>query len=737
MNAMKRITLALEAAVLTAFLQITLIGASPNIPRLDWQPRSDWLNVKTGVTPRALGNGRADDTSALQAALDRGAVGRTIYIPPGTYRIAKTLAWHGPGEGSAIIGAGRDTRLVWDGPKGGRMFWSDGVAYSRYVGLTWDGQGRAAVGFDHAAKRRFETEIQHRDEAFLNFTKYGIRVGHDQKLASAEILYHNCLFQNCGTAIGLLNFNDYDNTIDHCEFRDCGTGVVVAKGNFYARNCHFENSREVDFRVNAEHGCSIRRCTSLGSKGFISEMNGITPLTIQDCHVANWAGPQGAVRLNSPTLLFDCSFTDGAPGEPPVELLGGVRELLCSDNHPDSVARLVGPAFTNRVFVIPDGRFSGAVTSAAERFLQQTQDVSGKVFDAVRDFGAKGNGKADDTTAIQSAIDAARAWGRGATAYLPTGRYVVSRTLVVTGSDYTLSGSGFRCGLLWRGKAHVPMIQVSAVTNVTLANLAVGHANFGPMKHGDDILVTSPGRSPVRLAFDGIYAYGMYQHAPDRHGIHFLRLPADSVVDAEYVQGNLRITDCSKATLLFRTSYEGTATVEGREQGGGGLTGFLTRLTTRSRPALRVLGDQSLVMSDFYVEQSEQVVTFAGGPGESAGAVTIQMPKVHAVTEQPILDTRDYAGRIYLGQSQFYVGPLQTSFQSSGARPLRLILAGDFWYRIHPAFALARATKLTLLGNNAKPDSGVTPAAVAGISSALDDLRRLGAADLVIPEGSP
>jgi len=34
----------------------------------------------------------------------------------------------------------RDTRLVWDGPEGGRMFWSDGVAYCRYIGLAWDGR---------------------------------------------------------------------------------------------------------------------------------------------------------------------------------------------------------------------------------------------------------------------------------------------------------------------------------------------------------------------------------------------------------------------------------------------------------------------------------------------------------------------------------------------------------------------------------------------------------------------
>ena len=162
--------------------------------------------------------------------------------------------------------------------------------------------------------------MQHVDEAFRNFTGYGIRVGNQQKLASAEILYRNCLFENCGTALGFLTFNDYDNTIDGCEFRNCGTGVLAHKSNFYARNCHFENSRVADFIVGPEHGCSIRRCTSVGAKCFVRDDNEVAPLTIQDCQVAHWTDPAGAVFLSSPTLMFDCSFSQPPSDQPPVKL---------------------------------------------------------------------------------------------------------------------------------------------------------------------------------------------------------------------------------------------------------------------------------------------------------------------------------------------------------------------------------------------------------------------------------
>ncbi len=232
-------------------------------PALPWQERSDWINVKTDVAPPAVGDGVADDTAAIQAALDLGRQSRPSTCrraPTGSPRRSSSRDRRSAAWWSAMAAG---TRLVWDGPQGGRMFWSNGVAYSRYVGLSWDGRGKAAVGFDHAAQQRFETEVRHEHEAFRNFTEHGIRVGHQQKVASAEILYRNCLFENCGTALAFLTFNDYDNTIDGCEFRDCGTGVLDNKGNFYARNCHFEGSRRADFVVGSEHGSSIRRSTSI------------------------------------------------------------------------------------------------------------------------------------------------------------------------------------------------------------------------------------------------------------------------------------------------------------------------------------------------------------------------------------------------------------------------------------------------------------------------------------------
>jgi hypothetical protein len=403
--------------------------------------------------------------------------------------------------------------------------------------------------------------------------------------------------------------------------------------------------------------------------------------------------------------------------------------LLVSSNRPEPIDRLVRTPQAERVYEIPPGRLGGVVASAEQRFLQDTATVPDRVFDAVQDFDAKGDGRTDATAAVQAAIDAARQASRGAIAYLPTGRYLVSQTLSVTGRDYTIGGSGFRCGFVWRGEHGRPMIEVSGVRNVTLANMTVGGHDFGTMNHGVDIHVRSPQDTPCRLVLDEVYGYGMYQKAPDTHGIHFDSLPPGSVIDAVHVQGNLRIKDSGRATLLVRTSYEGTVTIEGTAASQDGLIGFQTRLATQSKPTLRVRDNRSVVISDFYNEQSDQHLVFEGTPDQPEGAVTIQGAKMHMFTQEPVFDIRNYAGRIYYGQSQFYVEPKEPRFVSAGTRAVRLILAGHFWYNTRPRFELGPAVKLTLLGNREVPDAGIDDEALGAVTAALDDLRRLGELD--------
>jgi hypothetical protein len=270
-----------------------------------------------------------------------------------------------------------------------------------------------------------------------------------------------------------------------------------------------------------------------------------------------------------------------------------------------------------------------------------------------------------------------------------------------------------------------------------LANFCAGGGNFGTMTNGDDIWVTSASNQPCQLTVDGVYVYGKYALNPDVHGIHFDSVPPGSVIVVPVVQGNIRINNCAQASLLFRTSYEGTVTLRGAGSTNS-MPGFLFRLATLTAPALQVFDNQSVVMSDFYVEQSDQIATLSGANGQSAGAVTIQAPKAElSTTNMPLFDIHGYFGRICYGQVQFYGTPTNTVFHSTNTSSLQFILAGNYWYNNTPVFNLDPNATLTLLGNKGAVDSSVTPQAMTALSNALDDLRRLGQLDNSLSQISP
>lgn len=111
-------------------------------------------------------------------------------------------------------------------------------------------------------------------------------------------------------------------------------------------------------------------------------------------------------------------------------------------------------------------------------------------------------------------------------------------------------------------------------------------------------------------------------------------------------------------------------------------------------------------MSDFYNEQSDQHLVFEGAPVRLDGAVTIQGPKMHMFTQEPVIDIHDYAGRIYYGQSQFYTEPKEPRFVSQGSRPVSLILAGHFWYGTRPRFELGPGGEADPHGQQGGPGCG-------------------------------
>lgn len=662
----------------------------PFIAELRWEKRSDWMDVRDFG---AKGDGRTDDTEAIQKALDAMEYGSTLFFPPGAYVITRTLILHSSGQriiGGALIGCGKSTRIVWDGPADPgipMLLIKSGMCHiGRYIGIVWDGRGKAGVGIEHRSDN-FETEVLHFNEAFLNFTNSGIKIGAGVQ-QSAEMRIENCLFENCETGIAYLNFNDYDITINGCEFRECGVGIRDNHGNGYIRNCRFLNSKIADLQLHSEHGSSIRRCISHGSHTFLIYTSIVAPLVIQQCHISGWKNPDGAIVLgnNAPILIMDTTFSEPPNTNPPIDAKG--KTIILSGNRfRENRDKIVG-GDTSSVIEIPPGKEKVKEIPLDISFLKENIAIPRKVFDARVHFGAKGDGRTDDTEAIQRTIDTARRYGRNCIAYIPKGTYLVSKTIEITGSNYHVSGCGTGTNILWKGEEGGTVFHIKSPENIVVENLRIGwDIPKSQLREGIDILQTStPGKKSFIL-YEGICVYGMYQNDPGRGGLHLVNLSKDDRVVINHLCGNLTLRNCGNARILVNQSYNGNLIVEGKEKERKGFIGFLNRFTPDKPFTLYVKDNQSLVIGDYYVEQCEGVAYIEGEPDAPAGKIVIQGAKFHWwEREPPIVPIliKNYKGLIMMAPEQFYSIPATPLISFSGRNDCDLIFLGAMWYPSTP-----------------------------------------------------
>ncbi|HEY3396068.1 MAG TPA: glycosyl hydrolase family 28-related protein [Armatimonadota bacterium] len=712
----------------------------PQIPTLNWQPRSDWINVKT-IPNGAKGDGVTDDTAAIQRALNQLVDGlpgfKTVYFPAGTYLITQTLTLTRL-HGILLIGTGRTTTLKWGGEVGGIMLTSNGSTYSRYVGLTWDGDNTAAVGFDHHSKIYYETRIRHQHENYKNFTESGIRVGKDPTdIASAEMYYDNCLFQNCAAGISFLYYNDYDNDIAGCEFYDCGIGINCAIGNVYVRDCHFERSTESDIWL-CPHSQSIRRCTSIGSAQFImTAPSGASTceMTVQDCRIDRWTNLTGAITnvFRGPVTVMDTVFTNPPNTHPPITMINGtysqqiamvsnVRALGCSG--------LVDTGLSGSYQGLAPGTALATIKSPTRRFLKSTVPLPGVIYDAKIDFGAVGDNVTDDTNAIEACITAARLHGQGALAYIPAGYYKLTRTINITGVNYYIGGAGFYTQLYWSGLPGGVMFTVTDPHRITLEHFAME----GPDSVAK-IVQTCSGATPTRIKYDGVYTWvrGLIGRPNDR-GLELVNLPANATVLMDHWDGSVNSINSSQAIIFSNVSYEGIVRVSGTSPHTG-FFGFNTRVTAVDDDTLVVNDNQDVVMGNWYMEQApNSYCRLQGSPALPPGRVTIKPVRAHAwgTGDNILIKINDYNGRVAFLGGQFDADATH-NIVCTGTAPLDLTFAGNMWWLTPPVITAGSNVRLTLFQNictdtpldtlpNVVPPGGRNGVAVA----AMDDLRVLG-----------
>lgn len=767
-------------------------STAPLLPVLNWQQRSDWVNVKTGVLPGAFGDGIHDDTAAIQAALNRlderfvSGV-KTVYFPPGTYRITKTLSLTRR-QGVALIGHGRTTRIVWDGPLNQTMFLSNGVTWCRYVGLAWDGANKAAVGVDHASKTYYETRIHYENDAFLNFRSVGIRVGNNQVVPTSDIMFRNCLFQNCNNGIAFLQWNDFDNDVEGCDFRDCGIAVNCNLGNVYIRDSHFERSRLEDISL-CPHCHSIRRCTSVGSRQFISVAAPAAfanQVTVQDCHVDGWTGNRGAMEfgMRGPTTIFDCSFTHGPDTLAPVRLINGdswAQQVIVSNNAAPGATAVVDPGLNSNIAQIPAGTRGPSLSDPAQSLFISSVPVPTAVLDVKTQFGAKGDSVTDDTAAITAAVRAAARQGGNALVYLPPGEYNVSSPILLTGGGYSVEGSGIMTVVKWSGSPSAgPVFSVQDPHDISLKEMEIR----APVSVAC-IQQTSISNAPSNMTYDGINVGGSWLGSGTgdgggenghvhstiaNRGLECIGLPASATVHLVMYSGSAHFTDCSRATILQEFGSDGVLQVDGGHYEKSGFLGVMCKSNAGNPCDIVVRDNQNLVAANLYTE-STQTSLCVSGDGASVGQpghVTVQ--GYCNTYDAQFITVNNYEGRVTAaGVMRWHSGgsyaPQVHTIAQTGNRPVDVVVLGGLFFVNELTTHVDLGAKLMIVQNPVAADAtnsfthnvpnfltgfgapavaallqGGAPAAsvpggseaLADAAAALDDYRQLGAVDMAI-----
>jgi hypothetical protein len=263
-----------------------------------------------------VGDGRADDTAALQRGLDdlvKHAKGCVLYLPRGTYRVTHTLKTvrkaHTDGMGVTLIGEDPAiTTLRWDGPQGDTLFQWD-AWYSKVSRLTLDGAGRADVALLYGPA--FSTYNETSDLTFRG-VKTGILFGTPQSNGQAENEVLRCRFIGCATGIQTVNWNSMDVWVWYCRFEDCGYGVRNVMGNWHAWHNLFLHSRVADLSTHNLMAFSAVGNTSVGSKCFFDFSSGHTwgsPASVTGNRVLDPTGDWAVILDNAgPYLVADNVF---------------------------------------------------------------------------------------------------------------------------------------------------------------------------------------------------------------------------------------------------------------------------------------------------------------------------------------------------------------------------------------------------------------------------------------------
>jgi hypothetical protein len=250
----------------------------------------------------AVGDGVADDTAAIQAALNAGSsTGAPVYLPPGTYLISSTLTIQAGvrffGANGRLTGSAKKTNIVTNSALNPMLDVSNGK-YAYVGGFNLTGNDVAVQGIQ--GKNVFNIEIE--NIRVDGVTVNGFELVNDGLgLGCYGNIFRNCAANNCveagfkiNASAGEINLTVFDTCVAtdcaygfleagtqagrdssylNCDAEKCSVrGMEVNTKSFRIEGCYFEfNNTHIlidNPNIAEQQGGYIGACSLLGSYLF-------------------------------------------------------------------------------------------------------------------------------------------------------------------------------------------------------------------------------------------------------------------------------------------------------------------------------------------------------------------------------------------------------------------------------------------------------------------------------------
>jgi hypothetical protein len=629
-------------------------------------PFPSWADVKRDFG--AVGDGKADDTAAIQRALDALRDHKrfcVLFFPAGTYRITNTIRTERKAHTDcmvSVIGEAPETTVIkWDGLNGTIIQFD--AWYAKLSRLTLDGAGKAVVGVGYGDA--FSTYNETSDLVIKDVV-YGIWLGTGQG-GQAENSVLRCKFIRCSdSGIKTYNFNSMDIWVWYCLFEDCGYGLFNGSGNFHVYQSLFLGSRKMDIGINNLMVFAIVNNTSIGSKCFLNWRSGMSwgsPTSITGNRIIDPADVVAITLGNGgPYLLMDNVIKGrSATKRPQIEMTWGDQTFLGNTYTSTDPRKPAGRYRWLDEKTVDPGTIDGGKPLLPGAPLRQKRRII-----EIEPGSRAGR--------IQLAIDeAATLKGKRPVIHFPMGTFQIDRTLEIPAEcDVQIVGDGaaeVASVLRWTGRAGHALFHLAGPAKATLEDLHIAAGS------GIGITVDDCDQPGGKIFTDQLNVSGMSNHDRASTGVWADRID-DSDVLLRCFQGGSSIGQWIKVTGGEKR----------QANGGAGQTAVLCGATASSNAPYTVEKNGRLVVRTVYHELDEsedQAPTAIKLDASGSLVVDTTRYSYRTSSKVPLIDCQGFRGTFALTSSLFMpvnsLYPGTIAFRGEGSRCDALCLDCLFW----------------------------------------------------------